>query len=117
MTWIRNPWWDGFWILSGLPIGLCLALAPPQVCHLFFTAAVVLETGHVLSPIVLTWTHKELRWIATREWPKWILLPAAMFASVFFLPSPWDGSDAISLARQLLQADLYWNLQLQPLAD
>jgi hypothetical protein len=31
MTWIRNPLWDGIWILSGLPIGIVMVVAPINV--------------------------------------------------------------------------------------
>jgi len=24
MRWVPNPWWDGVWLLSGLPFGLLL---------------------------------------------------------------------------------------------
>jgi hypothetical protein len=44
------------WLLSGLPIGLALVVLPPAGRLLFFTAAVFLETGHSLSPIIMAWT-------------------------------------------------------------
>jgi hypothetical protein len=81
VTWIRSPWWDGFWILSGLPVGLSLLLMPPHALLVFFTVAVLLETGHSFSPIVLAWSHEGFRRqvILGRPW-KTIALPSAIFA-------------------------------------
>jgi hypothetical protein len=84
MTWIRGPWWDGFWILSGLPVGLALLFMPPAALLLFFTLAVLLETGHSFSPIALAWSHEGFRRqvLLTRPW-KSIALPSAIFAVTF----------------------------------
>src|ERR1700730_13995561 len=79
MTWIRSPWWDRFWILSGLPVGLALLFLPPQALLVFFTLVVVLETSHSLSPIVLAWTHAEFRRRVVLARPmKFIALPGAV---------------------------------------
>jgi hypothetical protein len=87
MTWVRNPWWDGFWILSGLPIGLALVFLPSAVGFLFFTAAVFLETGHAFSPIVLTWSDAGLRRIAMDRWAEFVALPPLVFVGVFLVPT------------------------------
>jgi hypothetical protein len=87
MTWVRSPWWDGFWILSGLPIGLALVFLPPAVGFLFFTAAVFLETGHAFSPIVLTWSDAGLRRIAMDRWVEFVAFPLSLFVGVFFVPT------------------------------
>jgi hypothetical protein len=76
------------WLLSGLPIGLILVFAPAPIGFAFFAAAIVLETGHVLSPIVLVWTHAELRRRALREWEKWIAVPCVLIASSLVVPMP-----------------------------
>jgi hypothetical protein len=31
MTWVRSKSWDGFWLLSGLPIGIALMLFVPGI--------------------------------------------------------------------------------------
>ena len=79
MTWIRSAWWDGFWILSGLPMGMALMLAPPVVLLLFFTLVVLLETGHSLSPIVLGWSHAGFRQLILAQRKKYVLLPTMIF--------------------------------------
>jgi hypothetical protein len=61
LTWIRSPWWDGFWILSGLPVGLAALFMPPAALLMFFTLAVFLETSHAFSPIALAWSHASFR--------------------------------------------------------
>jgi hypothetical protein len=92
--WIRGPLWDGFWILSGLPIGLALiSLTGPwydwpnlehyqhwTLLQLFFSLAVLLETGHALSPIALAWLHRGFRRILLERKDKYILLPTMIFA-------------------------------------
>lgn len=98
MKWIRSPAWDLLWIWSGIPVGLLLATvawwfsAPeygfrgslvetPMVW--FFTAVVALETGHVISPIVLVWSHQELRQLAWRRRNRFIWLALGAFAVSF----------------------------------
>jgi hypothetical protein len=78
MPWIRNPWWDGIWILSGLPIGFLLLAASvwvaPPILILF--GAGLLGTTHLVSPITLAWTHPDIRKIALSRPIKFIGLPA-----------------------------------------
>lgn len=82
MTWIRNPWWDGIFIWSGLPIGLALICLPTQTTYWFFTAAIVMETGHRVAPIVLAWIHREFRQQVMRKSPFWyIVVPIAILVT------------------------------------
>jgi hypothetical protein len=81
VTWIRGPWWDGFFVLSGLPIGLALLFAPPSILLYFFTVVVVLETGHSFSPIALAWSHAGFRGLMLARPKKYILLPGAVLAA------------------------------------
>jgi hypothetical protein len=71
------------WLLSGLPIGLALVVLPPAGRLLFFTAAVFLETGHSLSPIIMAWTRRGFRAIMFRQPKKFLLLPLVVFGSAF----------------------------------
>jgi hypothetical protein len=86
MTWIRGPWWDSFWLLSGLPIGVVLILSPPAVGLLIFTAAALLETGHALSPIILAWSHRGLRRVAIDRWRESLFAPLLVFTGAFLVP-------------------------------
>jgi len=79
MMWVRTPLWDGFWILSGLPIGLLLLLClwastPPAA--LSPSLLVLLQTGHLLSPIALAWNHRGFRAVIRQQPVKYVLVPA-----------------------------------------
>jgi hypothetical protein len=87
--WVRSPWWDGFWLLSGLPIGIVLMLLAPGMVLPLAVAVMVLESAHVVSPIVLAWTRPELRAIVSREWIKHIAVPAAVMGGVLIFPPAW----------------------------
>jgi hypothetical protein len=83
-TWIRNGWWDGFWILSGLPLGLLLlslsSTFPQKVMML--VALILLQNGHLLSPIFLAWSHRGFRGIMLRHKFKYIVTPLLIVASL-----------------------------------
>lgn len=68
------------WLLSGAPIGVALILLPPQGRLTLFAAAVLLETGHSLSPIVMSWVHREFRNVMLERPWKYIALPATAVA-------------------------------------
>jgi hypothetical protein len=89
MRWIRSPLWDCFWIWSGLPIGLVLMLFAPGMVPSLVVAAMVLETAHVVSPMVLAWTRPELRAIVSREWAKHIVGPIMVMCGVLIAPATW----------------------------
>jgi hypothetical protein len=108
MKCIRSVWWDGFWIGGGLWIGIalaCIALFVPlgsaytlwgpfghgqwalaalgrgpieTALVVFFMCAIVVDTAHNMSPLLLTWTHPALRRIALVQWRWYILLPGAV---------------------------------------
>lgn len=73
--------WDAFWIWSGLPIGLGLVFMPPSMRLAVFAIAVLLETGHNLSPIVLAWTHRGLRRLVLARPRQYIQWPTAVVLS------------------------------------
>jgi hypothetical protein len=94
MTWIRGPLWDGFWLLSGLPIGLGLVIVaivfvPGQYMPALIAAIMLLESAHVASPIMLAWSKPELRAIVRREWREYVVLPVALIAGVLLAPATW----------------------------
>jgi hypothetical protein len=97
--WIRSPWWDGFWILSGLPLGAVLTGtvhlgAKPQLIILI--AVLTFQTGHLLSPMVTAWAHRGYREIMLHRRWKFIAVPAgialgcaaAAYIGGFFFPAP-----------------------------
>jgi hypothetical protein len=93
VMWIRGPFWDGFFILSGLPLGLVLLCVtgpwydwpnPHHYGHslvllLFFLLVPSLETGHALSPIAMAWGHSGFRRFILERKTKFVLLPLAVF--------------------------------------
>lgn len=90
LRWIVGPRWDLLWIWSGLPIGLALVLlAPPKTALWLAVAIMVLESAHVISPIVLVWGEPELRVIALRSWAKYIAVPIGIMTASFFCPLAW----------------------------
>ena len=83
MIWIRGPWWDSCWILSGLPIGIAasvLALWVPWFWLLAF-GVIVFQTAHTISPIGLAWSHAGFRQIMLARPVKFVVVPVAILAS------------------------------------
>src|SRR5262245_38901567 len=72
--WIRSPWWDSFWILSGFPIGLALLLLSPNV-YLVLAITMLLEHAHLLLPMSLAWSHSDFRGLMVRRPMKFIGVP------------------------------------------
>ena len=112
------------WLLSGLPIGLTLVALPPAGRLLFFTAAVFLETGHSLSPIVMAWTHRGFRPLMLARPGKYLLLPLAVFALALgvgimtslgwtsYVPGPYQSKQITDLSNPfpiLVWVYLIWN--------
>ena len=82
--WIRNRWWDGFWILGGLPLGVALILigTAGHVPFLITSAYLMIafQLAHSLSPIALAWGHPAFRGVMLRRKTKYIALPMALLA-------------------------------------
>src|ERR1700730_633353 len=107
--WIRNPWWDGCWMLSGIPIGAVLILLSlwlpfwvipyasicptPHSCDAYgvmggliaIYAVVLLDFGHNISPMVLAWSHAEFRSVILRRPIKFIALPLSLLVAGVFV--------------------------------
>jgi hypothetical protein len=77
------------WLLSGLPIGVVLMLFAPGLVPPLVVAMMVLDSGHVVSPILRAWTQPELRAIVSQEWVKHIVLPAVIMGAVLAAPVVW----------------------------
>lgn len=75
--WIRSPLWDGFWILSGIPLGiLCYFLSRAGVPDLVFIGLYVYLLGaHVPAPVVLAWRHPEFKTMMLQNKKRYILFP------------------------------------------
>jgi hypothetical protein len=84
VTWLRSPWWDGFWIFSGLPIGAALMTATLPWTWIF-SVYLVLNSGHLLAPIGMAWSHSGFRQIMLAKKRKYILLPVVIVVVGVFL--------------------------------
>jgi hypothetical protein len=78
-----------WYIWLSLPIGAVFALQLPQGTVIFAVSVMVLETAHVVSPMVTAWAKPGLRTIVRREWIKHVAVPIAIMGSVAFLPVTW----------------------------
>lgn len=82
MNWIRGPWWDSCWFLSGPIIGLLMLIplllphGPDPVTRLMLGYFLLsLNLGHTLSPIVLSWSHDGFRRVMLARPRKYIGVP------------------------------------------
>jgi hypothetical protein len=78
--WIKSAAWDGFWILSGLPLGFVLtslwrfgpAMPVPLIVALF------LANGHLLAPVFAAWGNDTFRERMRAQVGKYVALPSAL---------------------------------------
>jgi hypothetical protein len=75
------------WLLSGIPVGVALAIVPMRVVEPVLIAGVILETAHLCSPIALAWSHQAFR--GTMSLLKYVLFPLAVFAGALVAPLQW----------------------------
>jgi hypothetical protein len=54
-----------------------------------FALMMVLDTAHVVSPILLAWWRPELRRIAVAEWPRFVLAPVVIIPACVLAPWEW----------------------------
>ena len=82
VTWIRSPAWDGLFILSGLAFGVILTALSSRLTAttIIFWFVLLTQTGHLLSPMVLAWSHDGFRSLMFRQRTKYIVLPTAILA-------------------------------------
>jgi hypothetical protein len=114
VMWIRSPSWDGFWILSGLPLGTALTGLGYVVSYrtIALVGVIVLATGHFMSPIVLAWCHGGYREIMMRRRIKFVWMPVAVasaggsaaYIGGLFLPPVYVNPDTLGLVIQGLQS-------------
>jgi hypothetical protein len=101
VIWVRGPLWDGVWILSGVPLGTMLMgltfLGLSQFTIIFW-AVLLTQTGHLLSPLALAWSHDGFRQVMLQRVIKYVIIPIvtvcvttlAAFASSFLYPVRFD---------------------------
>lgn len=78
-TWVRGPWWDSFWFLSGVPIGLALVLLADK--RLWITLILLFQLPHLISPFALSWSHAGYRAHMLQHKTRFIAVPLAIVAA------------------------------------
>jgi hypothetical protein len=89
MMWIRGPWWDGLWILSGLPFGAALTYLSIYLSSPIMVLWIVLltQTGHLLSPMALAWSHEGFRSFMKRRLTKFVMIPLVILLASMLIGS------------------------------
>jgi hypothetical protein len=102
--WIRGPWWDGFWVFSGVPIGLgllvLLRFGPAMPLALLATG--LLSIGHALAPIALAWGHTGFRIVMRPHPVRYIIIPALILLGATALGAATSEGADFSLGPSLL---------------
>lgn len=81
MKFIRNPVWDGVWILSGPALGLALAFGRvPTTLPIFLFVLLALNSGHLVAPIAMAWAHRGHREVMSAHKLKFIIIPVVIVA-------------------------------------
>ena len=75
--WIRGPWWDCCWVLSGPVIGVGLVAGNVPISDLLWPF-VALNSGHLLAPIAMAWGHRGFRRVMLVNRRKFIFTPVAI---------------------------------------
>lgn len=110
IMWIRNPWWDGFWVLNGLLFGAALTCAARWVSPIFlvFYLVLALDTAHNLSPIALAWSNRGFRAVMHNSRLRFMYVPITILACFtvagyfcsFYLPPAHVNLDRFSVSMQ-----------------
>lgn len=76
-SWIRSGAWDSFWILNGIPIALIFFIF--QKFDLdgkaTLAAGFLLWGGHLVSPVLVAWSHSEFKAQMIKHKIKFIWIP------------------------------------------
>src|SRR6266700_916986 len=87
-----------------------------------FTVLIVLDTAHVLSPMVMAWSRGDFRKVMLRRWPLYILIPASVLGislaaapivdiivTVYFVWNVWHFASQNYGLLRLAQLRWEWN--------
>jgi hypothetical protein len=66
----------GLWIVS---IPLAMVPRGTTISEVWFATLLLLDTMHVLAPMLLSWSNRDLRKIMLGEWRKYVAIPGALF--------------------------------------
>ena len=106
MPWVRNAWWDSFWILSGIPFGCILFGLSTCVSPMRLTFALTLglATGHLISPILVAWSHAGYRAYMRRDLNRFIGLPLCILTVAVGIGHDADMVSRFQVDRAMLDA-------------
>ena len=93
--WVRSPTWDGLWLLSGLPLGVALTVLG-HPAEIVLVAILATQTGHLLAPLVLAWSHAGFRRGMARHRIRYVGVPLAIL-----IGSAMIGWNATHLGTQI----------------
>jgi hypothetical protein len=89
IAWIRSPWWDCCWVLSGLPLGILLSAVPTALAFSrypydrfllgIFIITVPLQVAHVASPLLAAWLNPGFRRVMLSRPTQFVLWPTIIF--------------------------------------
>ena len=103
--WLRSPWWDGFWLLSGIWLllpALLYSIFPETIRIGFAVATLLLWLSHRFATAYTAYCTESFREIVTMQWGRFIVTPALVFTvvlAVLFAPQSAIGA---SFAERLL---------------
>lgn len=90
--WLRSAYWDGFWMLSGIWLLVILAVynSAPRILRLIFIIlTLILGIAHRFATSFNAFCNPAYRPLLLRQYPRFVLLPIAIFLAVFafvFMP-------------------------------
>jgi hypothetical protein len=106
-AWLESPAWDGFWMLSGLWL-LAILLVAHATGHvplvpdlLTMGAMVLLWGGHILSPLVASWTNRDLRRFMLDHRRRFVVVPLAVLLGSVLLGALGDLGQWPDLPREV----------------
>jgi hypothetical protein len=90
--WMRSPTYDGFWLLSGLPLGAIIIYLSRwfSVEVMIVWLVLLTQTGHLLSPMALAWSHGGFRVYMLHRKTKFIAVPVTILLGSLIIG--WIGS-------------------------
>jgi hypothetical protein len=97
--WIRSPWWDGLWILSGIPFGAVLTGFSGWLPagEMLLWIVLLTQTGHLVSPMALAWSREDFRKVMLWRQIKFIGVPIVILLGAILIG--FIGSWALSDIR------------------
>ena len=113
--WVRSPFWDLFWLHSGLWLGLIIfAFSNQPELELFYMVGVFLFwISHRFSPFYIAWGTRSYRTVRDSQPWRFKFIPAILVLSVFlilFIPEKILPVSVSIRVFGLLMLDFFWGM-------